>query len=261
MQSMKIYGATALCLTLSTLALPSFAEEAATQPATEAAEVQAEAPATAEEAMPQDPMAGLELPEFSNEDISYTIGYTIGSDMNKRNAGFDAEQLIEGLRAGLGGDESRLTEQQMSQAMFMFQMQMQQKMMQQMQQNLTDSKAFLDENAKKEGVKVTDSGLQYRVIKQGDGATPTAEDVVQANYKGTLIDGKEFDSSDEGEPVSFPVGRVIPGWVEALQMMKVGDKWELVIPPDLAYGEYGNQDGSIGPNQVLIFEIELVGIE
>ncbi len=121
--------------------------------------------------------------------------------------------------------------------------------------------AFLAENAKKEGVKTTASGLQYKVIKSGTGATPKPTDTVKVHYHGTLIDGTVFDSSvQRGEPITFPVTGVIPGWVEALQMMKVGDKWQLFIPAKLAYGEH-SPTPAIPPNSVLIFEVELLGIE
>ena len=120
---------------------------------------------------------------------------------------------------------------------------------------------FLAENAKKDGVKVTASGLQYLVLKSGSGPSPKLTDGVKVHYHGTLINGKVFDSSVErGEPISFPVGGVIPGWVEALQLMKVGDKWKLFIPAKLAYGEQSPGAG-IPPNSVLIFEVELLGIE
>ncbi|RME05889.1 MAG: FKBP-type peptidyl-prolyl cis-trans isomerase [Bacteroidetes bacterium] len=127
--------------------------------------------------------------------------------------------------------------------------------------NLEEGREFLAENAKRPEVKVTESGLQYEVLKQGDGPIPTASDKVKVHYHGTLIDGTVFDSSVErGEPIVFPVTGVIKGWVEALQMMPVGSKWKLYIPPNLAYGERG-AGGTIGPNAVLIFEVELLGIE
>lgn len=120
---------------------------------------------------------------------------------------------------------------------------------------------FLAENAKKEGVKTTASGLQYKVINSGTGASPKATDMVKVHYHGTLIDGTVFDSSvQRGEPISFPVSGVIPGWVEALQLMKVGDKWQLYIPARLAYGE-NSPTPAIPPNSVLLFEVELLGVE
>jgi FKBP-type peptidyl-prolyl cis-trans isomerase FklB len=121
--------------------------------------------------------------------------------------------------------------------------------------------AFLAENAKKDGVTTTASGLQYKVIKSGTGESPKLSDTVKVHYQGTLIDGTVFDSSiQRGQPISFPVGRVIPGWVEALQLMKVGDKWQLFIPAKLAYGDQ-SPTPAIPPNSVLIFEVELLGIE
>jgi FKBP-type peptidyl-prolyl cis-trans isomerase len=220
--------------------------------AQEAEPVQAPAePAAAAEAAP--PAAP------SHGDISYAVGYSIGSRMIAEGADFDIDQLANGIRAGFGEGEARLSGEEMELCLFTFQMQMQQQALAQVQENLDRANAFLAENATKEGVTVTESGLQYRVISSGDGPMPTIDDVVRASYRGTLIDGTEFDRSPEGEPITFPVSRVIPGWTEALQLMKVGDKWELFIPPALGYGERGSQ-GAIGPNEALIFEVELVGI-
>ncbi len=129
--------------------------------------------------------------------------------------------------------------------------------------NLAAAKKFLDENAKKDGVKMTPSGLQYQVITEGkdDGASPKATDVVQVHYRGTLINGTEFDSSGAGEPIEFPLNRVIGGWTEGVQLMSEGDKYRFFIPPDLAYGEAGTQGGPIGPNEALIFDVELVAVK
>jgi len=128
------------------------------------------------------------------------------------------------------------------------------------EKNVKEGEAFLAANAKKDGVKTTASGLQYKVIKAGTGATPKASDEVKVHYHGTLIDGTVFDSSvQRGEPISFPLNGVIAGWTEGLQLMKVGDKFQFAIPSALAYGEQGS--GPIGPNSTLIFEVELLGIE
>lgn len=128
------------------------------------------------------------------------------------------------------------------------------------QKSLEEGNAFLEENKAKEGVVTTESGLQYEVLKEGDGAKPTAEDQVKVHYHGTLIDGTVFDSSvDRGQPATFVVGKVIPGWTEALQLMSVGSKYKLFIPSELAYGERGSQ-GAIGPNSVLMFDVELLEI-
>jgi FKBP-type peptidyl-prolyl cis-trans isomerase FklB len=129
------------------------------------------------------------------------------------------------------------------------------------EKNVKEGEAFLAANGKKDGVKTLASGLQYKVIKTGTGKTPKATDTVKVHYHGTLTDGTVFDSSVErGEPATFPVNGVIPGWIEALQLMKEGDKWQLVIPPKLAYGERG-AGGKIGPNSVLVFDVELLSIE
>jgi FKBP-type peptidyl-prolyl cis-trans isomerase len=120
--------------------------------------------------------------------------------------------------------------------------------------------AYLAENAKKEGVKTTASGLQYKVIKSGTGKTPKSTDTVAVNYRGSLISGKEFDASRD-EPATFPVTGVIPGWTEVLQLMKEGDKWQVTIPAKLAYGANGTPGGPIGPNEVLVFDVELVSIK
>jgi FKBP-type peptidyl-prolyl cis-trans isomerase len=123
-------------------------------------------------------------------------------------------------------------------------------------------KAYLEENAKKEGVKTTASGLQYKVLKEGEGKTPKASDTVSVHYRGTLLDGTEFDSSiKRGQPAEFPLDRVIKGWTEGVQLMKEGSKYQFVIPPQLAYGERGTPGGPIGPNATLIFEVELLKVK
>lgn len=248
------------CLSVLVMPMSLYAEEPAAETQPQAVEAAEPAEAGQPEAALEQVIAGLGEPA-GTEDISFSIGYTIGTDMASRGVEIDADQLASGIRAGLGIEEARLTEEQISHCLFSLQMQMQQKHFAQAEANMTQGLEYLNENAAQEGVTVTESGLQYRVIESGDGASPTMQDTVAANYRGTLIDGTEFDSSPEGEPVQFPVGRVIPGWIEALQLMKVGDKWELTIPSELAYGENGTPDGRIGPNQVLRFEIELVEIQ
>ncbi len=196
--------------------------------------------------------------------ISYTIGVNIGQDFKTQKMDVDTDVLLMGLKDSLAGKELRLTEEEMVAEIQTFQQEMQAKMAAEMEsmvaKNQTEGETFLAENAKQEGVVVTESGLQYKVIEAGEGDSPGAADVATVHYRGTLIDGTQFDSSyDRGQPATFPVGGVIAGWTEALQLMKPGAKWQLVIPAELAYGERGaGQD--IGPNATLIFDVELVSV-
>jgi FKBP-type peptidyl-prolyl cis-trans isomerase FklB len=197
--------------------------------------------------------------------ISYTIGVNIGQDFKTQKMDIDADALVMGLKDSMTGKELRLTDEDMASEIQAFQQEMQTKMAAEMEAMVTKNKAegeaFLAENAKKEGVVVTESGLQYKILEPGEGDSPQATDIVTVHYRGTLIDGTQFDSSyDRGEPATFPVGGVIPGWTEALQLMKPGAKWQLVIPPELAYGERGAGQ-EIGPNSTLLFDVELVSVE
>jgi FKBP-type peptidyl-prolyl cis-trans isomerase FklB len=197
--------------------------------------------------------------------ISYTIGVNIGQDFKSQKLDIDADVLMEGIKDSMAGKELRLTEEQMATEIQAFQQDMQAKMMVEMEalaaKNQTDGETLLAENAKKEGVVVTASGLQYKVLEAGEGNSPMPSDVVTVHYRGTLVDGTQFDSSyDRGQPATFPVGGVIAGWTEALQLMKPGAKWQLVIPADLAYGERGAGQ-VIGPNSTLLFDVELISVE
>ncbi len=197
--------------------------------------------------------------------ISYTIGVNIGQDFKSQNMDVDPDLLLMGLKDTLSGKELQLTEEEMVQEIQNFQQEMQAKMAAEMEEKAAENKAsgeaFLAENAKQEGVVVTESGLQYKIIEPGQGDSPGPADVATVHYRGTLIDGTQFDSSyDRGQPASFPVGGVIAGWSEALQLMKPGAKWQLSIPAELAYGERGaGQD--IGPNSTLLFDVELISVE
>jgi FKBP-type peptidyl-prolyl cis-trans isomerase len=172
----------------------------------------------------------------------------------------DLNILMRGLADALSGAKPALTPQEAQEAIGALQQETATKLA---EKNKTEGAAFLAENKQKAGVVTLPSGLQYKVLKSGDGkASPKATDTVSTHYKGTLLDGKVFDSSyDRGEPTSFPVNQVIAGWTEALQKMKVGDKWQLFVPAELGYRERGTPDGTIGPNATLVFEIELLGIE
>ncbi|MEW4455841.1 FKBP-type peptidyl-prolyl cis-trans isomerase [Bremerella sp. JC817] len=197
--------------------------------------------------------------ETTEQKASYAIGRNIANEVANPDVPFDIEALVAGFRDGLSGAESKLTEEQIGEALQAFQTLVQAKMMKKMEESAKEGQAFLAENAKKQGVKKTDSGLQYEVLTPGTGATPKLTDSVVCHYKGTLIDGTEFDSSyKRGKPATFPVNGVIEGWTEALQMMKVGGKWKLVIPSELAYGPQGRP--GIPPNAVLVFDIELLDI-
>lgn len=194
------------------------------------------------------------------------IGYTIGTQMGRQLAVTKADINLDALKQGMedvfSGAKLKLTDDQMRQAITMYQESMKKVQMAQMQTIKKESIAFLAENKKKKGVITLPSGLQYKVIKSGSGkVSPKATDTVVTHYHGMLIDGTVFDSSvQRGEPVSFPVNRVIAGWTEALQKMKVGDKWQLVIPSELAYGESGTPP-KIGPGATLVFDVELLEIK
>ncbi|MCX7872400.1 MAG: FKBP-type peptidyl-prolyl cis-trans isomerase [Verrucomicrobiae bacterium] len=195
--------------------------------------------------------------------ISYSIGADIGNNFKRNDIEIDVKALAAGMADALAG-KTALTDAEMRETINAFRTEMmekfQKKQDEQAKKNLKEGEDFLATNAKKEGVKVTQSGLQYQVIKSGKGKTPKATDTVKTHYHGTLIDGTVFDSSVErNEPAVFPVSGVIPGWTEALQMMKEGDKWKLFIPAKLAYGERGAGQ-KIPPNSVLVFEIELLEV-
>lgn len=209
--------------------------------------------------------------ETQDQKVSYLMGIENGKGIGSTGINLDLESYKLGFSDGFAGLDSKLDEEQTGQAIQEFQKQMMAKReeMQKEEQaaaelesaaNLEEGAAFLKENATKEGVVTTESGLQYRVITPGKGAKPTAESTVEVHYAGRLLDGTEFDSSiKRGVPVKFGVTQVIPGWTEALQLMSEGSKWELYIPADLGYGAGGQ--GPIGPNAVLIFEVELLSAD
>ena len=201
--------------------------------------------------------------ETEMDKVSYAIGAQLVQDFKRRKIEIKIESFIRGLRDATEGKKLVLTEEQMKQVMTSFSQRMmaKRKELQKVDaaKNLVAGKAFLAANGKKEGVKVLPSGLQYKILKEGTGKSPTAEDKVKIHYQGTLIDGTEFDSSYKtGKPAEYPVKNFIKGWTEALQLMKEGAKWELYIPPDLAYGERGNRN--IPGNCTLIFQVELIEI-
>jgi len=197
--------------------------------------------------------------------VSYAIGMNIGTNLHRQSVDVDPKILQQGLQDALSGGKTLLSEDEARATLSEFQNEMRQKQQEKMQQagaaNKKEGDAFLAANKSKEGVVTLPSGLQYKVLTAGTGPKPTTSDSVVCNYKGTLIDGKEFDSSyKRGQPATFPVTGVIKGWTEALQLMPVGSKWQLFVPADLAYGERGPSP-DIGPNATLIFEVELLSIQ
>jgi FKBP-type peptidyl-prolyl cis-trans isomerase FklB len=212
----------------------------------------------------------LTLPLFAQEKspqlkdqkdkVSYSIGLNIGSNLARQNVEINPEALTAGVKDAIAG-KPQLTQDQVKEVMTAFEKDMQQKQKVAGEKSAAEGKTFLEENKKKEGVKTTASGLQYKVIKEGTGAQPKATETVTVNYRGTLIGGKEFDSSyKRGQPATFPLNGVIKGWTEGLQLMKKGSKYQLFVPPDLAYGERA-VGADLSPNSTLIFEVELLDIK
>ena len=196
--------------------------------------------------------------------VNYSIGMDIGNTLKRLSVDVNFDILVQGIRDVLSGNKTLLTAQESRDTIIAFQKEMTAKQTERIKElgekNKKDGEAFLAENKKKEGVVTLPSGLQYKVIKEGTGDMPKPTDTVTTHYSGTLIDGTEFDSSyRRGQPATFKVNGVIPGWTEALQMMKAGSKWRLFVPPHLAYGERGT-GRDIGPNATLIFDVELLSI-
>jgi FKBP-type peptidyl-prolyl cis-trans isomerase len=202
----------------------------------------------------------------TKQKASYAIGMNLGGGLHRQNVDVDSAALIQGMKDALAGGKTLLTDEEARAALMQLQKDMQEKMQAKAaaegDANKKEGDAFLAANKTKEGVVTLPSGLQYKILTPGSGPKPTASDSVVCNYKGTLINGTEFDSSyKRGEPATFPVTGVIKGWTEALQLMPVGSKWQLFIPPDLAYGPRGTPGGPIGPNATLTFEVELISIK
>lgn len=203
-----------------------------------------------------------------NQKASYIMGMNLGKQMSAQRNTIELNQVIMGIQDAYNGNQLKMTQAEMQAVAAEFQkkaQEEQEKLMAakqaQAEKNLKEGKAFLEANKKKDGVKTLASGLQYKVLKSGNGPSPAETDTVVTHYRGNLINGEVFDSSyKRGQPATFPVNGVIKGWTEALQKMKVGDKWQLFVPADLAYGER-SVGQKIEPNSVLIFEIELLEIK
>ncbi len=196
--------------------------------------------------------------------INYSVGYQIGSDFKHQEIEARPDAVLQGIQDAISGDKAQMSPAEMRSTMSDLGKHVaelkRKKRDQMMQQHIETNHNYLLENAKQEGVTTTASGLQYKVLTQGEGKSPAATDKVVVNYRGKLISGKEFDSSyQRGEPANFGVDQVIKGWTEALLLMKPGAKWQLVIPPDLAYGENG-MGKSVPPHSTLIFEVELLSV-
>src|SRR5947207_7906290 len=189
--------------------------------------------------------------------VSYSIGMQIGFNLGRQKVDVNPDVLAAGIKDAIAG-KPQLTPDQVKDIMAQFEKDMELKQKELGEKNKTEGTKYLEENKKKAGVKTTASGLQYKVVKDGSGAQPKATDTVTVNYRGTLINGTEFDSSyKRGQPATFPVNGVIKGWTEALQLMKVGSKYQLFIPSDLAYGER-SVSPDLAANSTLIFEVELM---
>lgn len=199
------------------------------------------------------------------EKVSYSLGLNFGRSLKAESVEVDTQKFLRGLQDGLTEAQALLTDEQIAEVLQAFQQEVMAKAEAKMKdlgaKNQKEGAAFLTANKKKQGVVALPSGLQYKVIKAGQGEKPAATDTVKTNYRGTLLDGTEFDSSyKRGEPATFPVNRVIKGWQEALQLMPVGSKWQLFVPAELAYGDQG-MGPDIAPHSTLVFEVELLGIE
>lgn len=205
----------------------------------------------------------LELKDQKDK-VSYSLGYQFGQGAKSQGLDINLELYASGVRDALSGTNPQLSQEEIRKTVSDLQQRIaaiRQKGLKEMaEKNLLEGKAFLEENKKKEGVIILPSGLQYKVLAEGSGKTPKAADNVTVNYKGTLINGAEFDNSyKRGTPATFQVGKVIKGWTEALQLMKEGSKWQLFIPPELGYGNRGA--GPVPPNSTLIFEVELISVK
>jgi FKBP-type peptidyl-prolyl cis-trans isomerase len=252
----KTFSSTYLLAAGVVLLGSAMAQQPAAKSSAPAAQPQSSSPATSSSnpALPTD-----------KDKLSYAIGMNVGKGLHRDGVDVDPNVLLRGLKDALGGGPTLLTDEEARATIVQLQNQLRAKMeTQQAQAGQTNKKEgddFLAANKSKPGVIALPSGLQYKILKEGTGPKPAATDSVKCNYRGTLIDGKEFDASDKhGGPATFPVNQVIKGWTEALQLMPVGSKWQLFIPPDMAYGARGVPP-DIGPNETLIFEVELLSIE
>lgn len=243
-----------IAMSLGLVCVPALAQQANTAPA---------ANPTQNVASPAAPnTSGLKL-NSTMDKVSYAIGVNIGQNFKNQGLAINNDAISQGIKDGLLGNTPLMSQQEMQSTLTDFQKQLIVKRQQDFQQlstkNKQDGNTFLAANKTKPGVVTLPDGLQYKIITEGNGASPSDQDTVTVNYEGTFINGKVFDSSyQRGKPVTFPVSEIIPGWTEALKLMKPGATWQLFIPPNLAYGERGI--GPIGPNQTLLFKVNLISI-
>jgi FKBP-type peptidyl-prolyl cis-trans isomerase FklB len=238
----------------------AMAQQSTTKSQAAPAKPQSTAPAQATPDAPA-PKPGASSPFTKQRDkVSYAIGMNIGAGIHRQSVDVNPDVLAQGIKDAIAG-KTQMTDEEARAAMMQLQADMRAKQEEQAKQSVESNKkegdAFLAVNKTKEGVVALPSGLQYKILKAGTGPKPTAADTVVCNYRGTLINGKEFDAN---QGATFPVSGVIKGWTEALQLMPVGSKWQLAIPPDLAYGARG-AGADIGPNATLLFDVELVSIQ
>ena len=208
-----------------------------------------------------------EKPELKDQKDkeSYSLGYQFGESLKSQGVDINLDVYTSAIRDSLGGKEPQLSSEEIRSTVMGLRQRVaavqQKALMEQAEKNLAEAKSFLAENGKKKGVKTLPSGLQYKVLSEGSGKTPKKSDSVTVHYRGTFINGTEFDSSiARGQPTTFQVDGVIPGWTEALQLMKEGAKWQLFIPPELAYGEMG-MPPRIPPQSILLFDVELISVK
>lgn len=204
-----------------------------------------------------------EKPPVSKEKVSYAIGINIGGNFKRQDVEVDYDQLLKGIKDSMSGAPA-MTEAQVRETLMQFQQEMMAKQQEKRrllgEKNKADGQKFLADNKTKAGIQTLENGLQYKVLTEGTGEIPKPDSLVEVNYRGTLIDGTEFDASRPGQPASFRVNGVIKGWQEALTRMKSGSKWQIYVPADLAYGEFGSGP-KIGPHAVLIFDVELLSVK
>jgi FKBP-type peptidyl-prolyl cis-trans isomerase FkpA/FKBP-type peptidyl-prolyl cis-trans isomerase FklB len=252
-------------LAAATVLLASLAIAGCNRPDDAAAD--ADAPADKAQVADAGTGDGAAIPGLPTEKdrVSYMVGMALARQFEPIRDELDVDVVVKALRTALEGGELLMTEEQAQQVGAGFEQKMRKVQAEKLQADATANaaagQAFLAENASKPDVQVTESGLQYQVLKPADGPKPARDATVRVNYVGKLLDGTVFDGNGEGGPVDFPLGQVVPGWQEGISLMPVGSKYRFWIPPNLAYGEAGTPGGPIPPNATLVFEVELVGIE